>query len=483
MDMILNKFSSFPTKSVVGKASTLISNEELLCVHNKFTNALIAEIELLSPQNINDVILNAQYAFRAHGNDSPDQKYKRLILLADLLLDHIEEFIELLISEAGKPYQFAKIELERSVNTLKLAAEEAKRIEGNQVISASEQLNERLLIETFSPIGPVLGITPFNFPLNLAMHKIGPALAAGCPIVIKAPPQSPLCILKFAQLAQDAGLPEGLLQVIVCKNEVAEAFVVDERFKLLSFTGSDTVGWHLKSIVGKKKVILELGGNAPVIVNDSKDLNTLADKIAASVCNYAGQVCISAQRILIQQEIKDKFIIALELAFSKIKSGNPFVKDCVNGPLISPKKMESLEKLITDAIDQGAKIICGGFPLTENPPVYAPTILSNITSNMAVRNQEVFAPIAVVEFYDNFHEAIQLANDSEYGLQTGVFTDDVSLAKQAFQQLNYGAVLINEVPSFRIENMPYGGIKNSGTGREGVSYAIKEMCEQKLLIF
>jgi len=481
--MILNKFSSFPKKSIVGKEIPLIPNNELLSIRNKFTHALIAEIELLSPQNINDVILNAQHAFKTHGHDSPDKKHKRLNLLADLLLKHAEEFIDLLISEAGKPYQFAKIEFERAVNTLKLAAEEAKRIEGKQVISASDQLNERLLIETFSPIGPVLGITPFNFPLNLAMHKIGPALAAGCPIVIKAPPQSPLSIMKFAQLAIEAGLDEGILQVIVCKNEVAEVLVRDERFKLLSFTGSDAVGWHLKTIVGKKKVVLELGGNAPVIVNDSNDLNTLADKIAASVCNYAGQVCISAQRILIQKKIKDKFIIALEFAFSKIKSGNPNLKDCVNGPLISFEKMESLEKLITDAIDHGAKIICGGYPLTENPPVYSPTILSGITPNMAIRNQEIFAPLAVVEFYDNFNEAIQLANDSEYGLQIGVFTADVSLAKQAFQQLNYGTVLINEVPSFRIENMPYGGVKNSGTGREGVSYAIKEMSEQKLLIF
>jgi glyceraldehyde-3-phosphate dehydrogenase (NADP+) len=289
-------------------------------------------------------------------------------------------------------------------------------------------------------------------------------------------------MLAFAQLTKEAGLEDGLLNVVVCENEQAEIMVRSEVFKLLSFTGSDKVGWHLKNIAGKKKVLLELGGNAPLIIHDAVHLNQLAEKVAKSVCLYAGQICISTQRIILNEALKNEFLPLLEQAFQGIISGDPAKKDCVNGPLIDKNVLERLQKQIISSIEQGANLICGGFPLFEQGNIYTPTLIDNVKKGMSVRDEEIFAPLAVIEYFDDFEEALNIANDSKFGLQVGVYTQDLSLAKKAFAHLDYGTVLINEIPGFRLDNMPYGGIKNSGLGREGVKFAIREMTETKLLV-
>jgi acyl-CoA reductase-like NAD-dependent aldehyde dehydrogenase len=457
-------------------------NNLKLRVSNKFTEDLIAEIKICDEVDIQTAIESAEKAFHKHKNDSPFQRAERLRKMHVLLEKNKESFAQLIMLEAGKPIAYAQTEVERAIFTLKLAAEEASRISGEQIISSKEKLEERLILTSEFPVGPVLGITPFNFPLNLAMHKLAPALAAGCSIVIKAPPQTPLTMLAFAQLATEAGLENGLLNVVVCENELAEIMVRSDVFKLLSFTGSDKVGWHLKNIAGKKKVLLELGGNAPLIIHDVKNLTELADKVAKSVCLYAGQICISTQRIILNKALKNEFMPLLEQAFQAIISGDPQKSSCVNGPLIDKNVLERLQKQITDAIEQGANLICGGFPLFEQGNIYTPTLIDNVKKGIQVRDEEVFAPIAVIEYFDEFDEALKIANDSNYGLQVGVYTNDLRLAKKAFAHLDYGTVLINEIPGFRLDNMPYGGIKNSGLGREGVRYAIREMTETKVWV-
>ena len=457
-------------------------NTPTLSVYHKFTGSLMAKIHISDADDILAAIKSSEKAFQKHKNDTPFQRSERLRKISVLLEKHKASFAQLITEEAGKPISYAEVEVERAIFTLQLAAEEATRISGEQIISSKEKMDERVMLTAQFPIGPILGITPFNFPLNLAMHKFAPALAAGCSIVIKVPPQTPITMLAFAQLTKEAGLEDGLLNVVVCENEQAEIMVRSEVFKLLSFTGSDKVGWHLKNIAGKKKVLLELGGNAPLIIHDAVHLNQLAEKVAKSVCLYAGQICISTQRIILNEALKNEFLPLLEQAFQGIISGDPAKKDCVNGPLIDKNVLERLQKQIISSIEQGANLICGGFPLFEQGNIYTPTLIDNVKKGMSVRDEEIFAPLAVIEYFDDFEEALNIANDSKFGLQVGVYTQDLSLAKKAFAHLDYGTVLINEIPGFRLDNMPYGGIKNSGLGREGVKFAIREMTETKLLV-
>ena len=333
------------------------------------------------------------------------------------------------------------------------------------------------------PVGPVLCITPFNFPLNLALHKIGPALAAGCSVILKPPPQAPLTALAFAKLVEEAGYPGGVLNVLVCDIPEAEIMVKDDRIKMISFTGSDKVGWHLKNICGRKKIALELGGNASVIVDDSADVDTAAKSIASGAFLYAGQICISTQRILVHNLVYEKFMDSLLGYVKLIKVGDPMEAGVTVGPVIDKENLVRIKEWVDEAIEKGAKVLIGGEVLREKNNLYKPTLVTDTEKEMKIVSREVFGPVATIEKIETFQEGVNKANDSDYGLQTGIFTNDLDHMKEAHENLEVGGVIINNVPGFRIDNMPYGGVKSSGFGREGIRYVMEEMTEPRLIVY
>ena len=474
------KISQIPNASILSKGVEKNQQAEEMNVLDKFSGETIQTLKLISEANINDIediIAKAWKKMKA-----ADIHFRRSILIAlyNALESNQSHFIYLIVAEAGKPVQFARKEVERALQTLQLCID-ALETQG-QFIAVYPESPSHDMDYAYTAAGPVLAITPFNFPLNLALHKIGPAIAAGCPIVIKLPPQSPLSILSLVNLSLNNGLPEGIINAVVCNNKIAEMLVKSDVFKVISFTGSDKVAWHLKQLANNKKVLLEAGGNAPVILHDAEDLSNIAQRLVLSAYAYAGQVCISAQRLILNEALKENFIPQLMDALNKIRSGNPLDEDCVNGPLIDSKAMEKVQSFVQEAIDHGAQLIYGGFPLSESVHLFSPTLMDNVKKGMKVRDLEVFGPLLVIEYYKEFSEAIDLANDSKFGLQAAVFTHDKELHEKSFKELDYGTVLINEMPSFRLDQMPYGGLKQSGIGREGVTFAIKEYCEIKLRI-
>jgi acyl-CoA reductase-like NAD-dependent aldehyde dehydrogenase len=391
-----------------------------------------------------------------------------------------EEFARTMAQEAGKPIKASRTEVDRAIFTFSVAAEESTRIYGEYLpLDWQEFTAGRWGIVRRFPLGPIAGITPFNFPLNLVAHKVAPAIAAGCSMIIKPAPQTPLTALLLAEVVQAAGWPDGALNVLPLSNEDAGLLVADDRLKMISFTGSAAVGWQIKKNAGKKKVILELGGNAGVIVHSDADLAYAAERCVAGGFNYAGQTCISVQRILVERSVSGKFINLLLEGVKKLKIGDPLDESCDLGPLIRESDAIRASDWIQEAVRGGARLLCGG---QRKGPMLEPTVLTGTRSEMKVNCQEIFAPVVTVEPYDTFDEAIKQINNSPYGLQTGIFTRDVKLLFNAYEELEVGSVIAGDTPSFRIDHMPYGGVKESGLGREGLRYAIEEMTEPKLLV-
>jgi acyl-CoA reductase-like NAD-dependent aldehyde dehydrogenase len=454
--------------------------DSVVPVHDPFTGKILAEVSQASQADAEAAIQSTVDAAKPMGALPSHARYNLLQRIAGALYDRREEFARLMTAEAGKPITDARREVSRAVQTFTVAAEEAKRIPGEVIpLDWTPGTDSHLGILRRFPIGPVLGITPFNFPLNLVAHKVAPALAAGNPILIKPAPQTPLTALLLGEVAVEAGLPPGGLNVLPCNNTVAEQLVVDPRFTLLSFTGSAAVGWALKGKCGKKKVVLELGGNAGVIVEPDADLDFAAQRCAAGGFGYAGQTCISVQRILVHHSVADLFTTKLLLQVARLKGGDPGDEATVIGPLIDQNAAHRIETWISEAVSQGARVLLGGKRMGS---VVEATVLSNVTPAMKVSCQEVFGPVVAVTPYHQFDEAIQALNRSDYGLQAGVFTQDVNKVFHAFRRLEVGAVLVNEIPTFRADHMPYGGVKDSGIGREGVRAAIEEMTEPRLLV-
>jgi acyl-CoA reductase-like NAD-dependent aldehyde dehydrogenase len=454
--------------------------DSVVPVHDPFTGKILAEVSQASQADAEAAIQSTVDAAKPMGALPSHARYNLLQKIAGALYDRREEFARLMTAEAGKPITDARREVSRAVQTFTVAAEEAKRIPGDVIpLDWTPGTDSHLGILRRFPIGPVLGITPFNFPLNLVAHKVAPALAAGNPILIKPAPQTPLTALLLGEVAVEAGLPPGGLNVLPCNNTVAEKLVVDPRFTLLSFTGSAAVGWALKAKCGKKKVVLELGGNAGVIVEPDADLDFAAQRCAAGGFGYAGQTCISVQRILVHHSVADLFTTKLLLQVARLKGGDPSDEATVVGPLIDQNAAHRIETWISEAVSQGARVLLGGKRMGS---VVEATVLSNVTPAMKVSCQEVFGPVVAVTPYRQFDEAIQALNRSDYGLQAGVFTQDVNKVFHAFRRVEVGAVLANEIPTFRADHMPYGGVKDSGIGREGVRAAIEEMTEPRLLV-
>src|SRR6202790_3315456 len=391
-----------------------------------------------------------------------------------------EEFARTLAQEAGKPITAARIEVERAIFTFNVAAEESTRIYGEYLpLDWQEYTAGRWGIVRRFPLGPIAGITPFNFPLNLVAHKVAPAIASGCTMVLKPAPQTPLTALLAAEAVQQAGWPDGALNVLPLSNDDAALLVTDERLKLISFTGSAAVGWDIKRRAGKKHVTLVLGGNAGVIVHSDADLNYAADRCVTGGFAYAGQSCISVQRILVERSVFEKFRDLLVAGVKKLKTGDPLQESTDVGPLIRESDAVRAHDWIQEAVRGGARLLCGG---QRKGSIIEPTVLTGTRPEMKVNCQEIFAPVVTIESYDDSYNALKQINSSQYGLQAGIFTRDAKLLFSAYEELEVGALMAGDVPTFRIDHMPYGGVKDSGLGREGLRSAIEEMTEPKLLV-
>src|SRR5207253_9834872 len=374
-----------------------------------------------------------------------------------------DEFARTLAQEAAKPIKAARSEVDRAIFTFTVAAEESTRIYGEYLpLDWQEFTAGRWGIVRRFPLGPVAGITPFNFPLNLVAHKVAPAIAAGCSMVLKPAPQTPLSALLLAEAVQQAGWPGGGLNVLPLSNEDAGLLVTDERIKLISFTGSASVGWEIKRRAGKKKVVLELGGNAGVIVHSDTDLVWAAERCVTGGFSYAGQTCISVQRILIERQAFTKFRDLFLAGVSNLKIGDPMDDTTDLGPLIRESDAIRATEWVQEAVQDGATLLAGG---KRRGSVMEPTVLTGTRTDMKVNCQEIFAPVVTLEPYDDFAQALRQINESPYGLQAGVFTRDGARIFQAYEELEVGGVIAGDVPSFRIDHMPYGGVKDSGLGR------------------
>jgi acyl-CoA reductase-like NAD-dependent aldehyde dehydrogenase len=390
-----------------------------------------------------------------------------------------DELARLLALEAGKPLKAARAEVDRAVFTFHVAAEESVRV-GGEYLPLDWQVSTAGrwgLVRRFA-LGPIGAITPFNFPMNLVAHKLAPAIAAGCTIVLKPAPQTPFTALRLGQIIEEAGWPAGGLNVLPLSNEDAGLVVRDDRIKLLSFTGSAAVGWQLKAQAGKKRVVLELGGNAAVIVCADANLELAAERCAVGGFTYAGQTCISVQRILVEEGVYDKFVAALIPRVQKLKVGDVLDENTDVGPLISEAAARRNVEWIEEAIHEGAQLLFGG---QRNGSTVTPTVLTNTKPSMRVNCMEIFGPVVTVEKFSDYGEALDSVNRSDFGLQAGIFTRDFVRITRAFETLEVGGLMVGEVPSFRIDHMPYGGVKDSGLGREGLRYAIEEMTEPRLL--
>ena len=407
------------------------------------------------------------------------ERQRVLRRVSENITERKQEFARTMAQEAGKPIKAARTEVERAIFTFNVAAEESTRIYGEYLpLDWQEFTAGRWGIVRRFPLGPIAGITPFNFPLNLVAHKVAPAIAAGCPLVLKPAPQTPLTALLLAEAVQQAGWPDGGLNVLPLSNDDAGLLVTDERIKLISFTGSAAVGWEIKKNCGKKKVVLELGGNAGVIVHSDADLAYAADRCVAGGFAYAGQTCISVQRILVERSAFAKFTDLLLEGVKKLKTGDPLDDSTDLGPLIRESDAVRASDWIQEGVRGGARLLCGG---QRRGPMLEPTVLTGTRPEMKVNCQEIFAPVVTVEAYDDFNQALKQINNSPYGLQAGLFTRDAKLIFNAYEELEVGGLIAGDVPAFRIDHMPYGGVKDSGLGREGLRYAIEEMTEPKLL--
>jgi len=454
--------------------------DQLARVVNPFTGQTIADVVQASDTDVEEAVVSSVSAAPVMAGLPAHARYNMLQQLAALIYRRRDEFASTITAEAGKPTTDAKREVSRAVQTFTVAAEEARRIPGEVVpLDWMPGSDSHVGVLRRFPIGPILGITPFNFPLNLVAHKVAPALAAGNPILIKPAPQTPLTALLLGEVALEAGIPPGGLNVVPCDNTLAERFVTDPRFKLLSFTGSAPIGWMLKAKCGKKKVTLELGGNAGVVIEPDADLDLAAQRCAAGGFGYAGQTCISVQRVFVHHSVADLFTTKLLMHVAQLKAGDPTDETTTIGPVIDPGAAHRLESWIGEAVSEGARVLLGGKRMGS---VVEATVLSNVKPEMKVSCQEVFGPVVTVTPYERFSEAIAYLNQSDYGLQAGVFTQDINKIFHAFRHLEVGAVLANDIPTFRADHMPYGGVKDSGLGREGVRAAIEDMTEPRMLI-
>lgn len=454
-----------------------------ITVLDKYHGTALARLPRASAAQMDQAIAAARASAPGLCALSAGERSASLEKLAQRIEAKAELFAHTIMQEAGKPIGYARGEVERALVTVRTAAAEALRFTGESVALDFGKGTGKTAFTKRVPVGVIAAITPFNFPLNLVLHKVAPAMATGCPVVLKPASATPLSALLLAGLIAEIGWPAGAFNVLLCDNSVAESLVKDERVAMLSFTGSDVVGWKLKAISGKKKVALELGGNAAVIIDEGADLPAAAKAVAMGANLYAGQTCISTQRIFVVEPLFDPFSKMLVQEFEALKAGDPADPEVSVGPIIDGRHFQRIQDWCAEAVQGGARVLTGGKVVDEAHHVFAATLLTNTDKRMKVDRDEVFGPLTLIEPVKDIGAAIARVNDSRYGLQAGVFTNNLAHVKRAHDELVVGGVIINGTPGFRIDSMPYGGVKDSGLGREGVRYAMKEMTEPRLMVY
>lgn len=458
-----------------------ISTRDEHPVKNKYTNAVIAHTYLANEAILNKGVIAAEKARPLCKELSSLQKYTALKFISDELEKNKLHLAEVLCEESAKPIVYALAEIERSVQTFLIAAEECKRLPKEYMsLDWTKNGKAREGIVGYFPIGIVAGISPFNFPMNLAVHKIAPAIAAGCPIILKPASSTPLSTLELAKIISQTELPKGSVSILPMDRKTGNLLVTDDRIQLLSFTGSPEIGWELKKQSGKKKVILELGGNAGVIVTKHTDLKKILETCVAGAFSYSGQICIHAQRFVVHEAVFGEFTKLMKKRSKDLVNGDPLKKETRLSVMIDSENAKRVESWITEAVKKGARLVSGG---KRTGSFHEASILTGVKPGMKIYDEEVFGPVICIEKYNGkIEDAVRKINNTKFGLQCGIFTDSVAELDYAFKHCEVGGLIHNDVPTLRFDQMPYGGIKESGLGREGVRYAIRDMLESKVLV-
>ena len=459
-----------------------VKDKETMPVLDKYTGETIGVVPVASKGTVEKAIAAAHAAFPEYSRMPAHKRFRILEKASRLLAKHQEEIAATICREAGKAWKYSIGEVARAVETFQFSAEEAKRIHGETVpMDASSAGEGRMGFYLRTPVGVVAAITPFNFPLNLVAHKVGPALAAGCTLVLKPASTTPLTAIRLGKILEEAGIPPGVFNVVVGSGgTVGEWLTVDPRVAKISFTGSPPVGEAILRKAGLKKVTMELGNNSGTILEPDTDLDAAIPRCAVSAFANSGQVCISLQRLYVHKAIAKEFTKRFVEFTSKIKVGNPLEKDCEVGPMIDEAEAKRAESWIREAVGEGAKLLVGG---KREGRVLYPTVLAKVRPEMKVMCLEAFAPLVSIYEYERFEDAVAMVEDSPFGLQAGVYTNDIRKAFYAVDRINAGGVMINDTSIFRVDHMPYGGNKMSGLGREGVRFAIEEMTNIKMVMF
>ncbi|WP_044748130.1 aldehyde dehydrogenase family protein [Bacillus alveayuensis] len=456
-----------------------IFTDETMPVLNKYTQEAFAEISVATKEIVDQAVEAAKKSYKAPW--SPYERFKVLKRVSELLLERKEEFAKILAIEVGKPIRESRVEVERAALTLEISGEEAKRIHGDGIpVEAAPGSENRMAFTIRVPVGVVAAITPFNVPLNLVCHKVGPALAAGNSVVLKPAEVTPISAIMLCELFKEAGLPKGRLNIVTGDGpNIGDWLLANRKVNMFTFTGSPRVGELIRQRAGIRKVSLELGNNSATIVHHDAELEKAAALIAQKSFNNAGQVCISVQRVYVHSKVYEKFLSLLKEKTEQFKVGDPLSEETDIGPMIRVEEAVRVENWVNEAVEQGATIVTGG---KREGAFYMPTILANVHADMKVCRQEVFGPVVSVDKYDSIEEVIEKVNDSDYGLQAGLFTSDLSFAMKAAKEIEVGGLIINDASAYRADHMPYGGVKKSGIGKEGPKYAIEEMTEERIVV-
>ena len=457
-----------------------VEGEDVIEVRNPFSGEPVGSVFSAGPEQNQDAIANAEQAVTDLSKLGRFQLARGLRNIARGIEQRRQELIDTICLEAAKPVTLCRAEIERAIATFDVAASEAERFVGEVVPVDTQAVGKgKFAFTKRVPKGIVYGITPFNYPINLAAHKIAPALASGNAVIIKPSPRTPLSALILGEIFLSSGLPKKALQIVPTDVANIDAVITDDRVAMVSFTGSADVGWSIKSRIPKKTVALELGGAAPVIVDETADLRKAIEKCLTGAFVFSGQVCISVQRIYVHANLYEEFTERFVDGARRLKIGHPKDESTQISSMIDESAAKKAESWIKEATDNGARLLCGG---DREGSILAPTVLTETTPEMRVASQEIFAPVCIVERFAEFESAVESANNTRYGLQAAVFTSDIARAMKASELLRFGGVMINEGPTFRVDNMPYGGVKDSGYGREGVRYAMEEMTDVRIVV-
>jgi glyceraldehyde-3-phosphate dehydrogenase (NADP+) len=465
---------------LIYSAGKFITSNQVLEVKNPFNQSLVATTYLADQFILEEAIIKSLAVKEELQNIAPQKKHNILKQISNEIYANRKRLAEVLSLESAKPLKYALAEIDRSAYTFAIAAEESKKDNTQHLaLNRINNTDQREGVVNYFPIGLIAGIAPFNFPMNLAVHKLAPAIASGCPIILKPASRTPLSCLELAKIIDRTELPKGSVSILPMDRATGNILVKDERFKLLSFTGSPDIGWKMKAESQKKKIVLELGGNAATIITESADFKDALTKSLMGAFAYSGQICIHAQRFIIHTSLYQKFTDELKELALNLKYGDPLIETTDVSNMIDEENAIRVETWINEAIQQGAQLICGG---KRNRSYVEPTILTNCNHTMKVYAEEVFGPVICINSYQTIEDAIDQANNTKFGLQCGIFTNNETELNKCFKQIEVGGVIHNNVPTIRYDQMPYGGVKESGLGREGVRYAMLDMLEPKILV-